>query len=155
MAIYYFDSSAITKRYIVESGTNWVRDLHVSNSTEAIHTTAISRVEVASAITQRRRARGISGSAWERSMTRLSADFQHRYAVLAIEEEILDRAQLLVSTHPLRAYDAVQLATALFVKKELLGVSLSGLIFVSADNRLNEIAQIESLTVENPNNYPD
>ncbi|NCO36002.1 MAG: type II toxin-antitoxin system VapC family toxin [Armatimonadetes bacterium] len=52
----------------------------------------------------------------------------------------------LLLTHPLKAYDAVQLSIAL--------VSNQRLIFVSADSTLLKAARNESLATANPNDYP-
>lgn len=154
MAIYYFDSSAIVKRYIAESGTNWVRALHMADATEAIYTVNISQVEVMAAITRKRRMRAISGSAWKKSTDQLRQDFHKHYGVIAVSDAILVKALDLTLNHPLRAYDAMQLASALFIFQALRQVSLDNFIFVSADGNLNTSAQIEGLTVENPNHYP-
>ena len=56
----------------------------------------------------------------------------------------------LTQQHRLRAYDAVQLATAIAA-----AAVLPGLAFVAADNDLLDAAQAEGLTAENPNNYAD
>lgn len=47
-------------------------------------------------------------------------------------------------------YDAVQLASALGANQALTSVELNPLIFVSADDRLNEVASTEGLIVDNP-----
>jgi len=54
----------------------------------------------------------------------------------------------------LRGYDAVQLATALELENRFSANNLSSIIFISADNHLNQAAQTEGLTVDNPNNHP-
>lgn len=57
--------------------------------------------------------------------------------------EIRQLALRLLRTHTLRAADSLQLAAALTV----LGGGLEELRFASADQRLNEAAEIENLTV--------
>ncbi len=56
--------------------------------------------------------------------------------------------------YELRGYDAVQLAASLEVEKRIKLTGGLPLIFVSADNDLNQAALAEGLSVENPNNYP-
>ena len=29
MAVFYFDSSAVAKRYLLETGTDWIRELRI------------------------------------------------------------------------------------------------------------------------------
>jgi predicted nucleic acid-binding protein len=59
----------------------------------------------------------------------------------------------LVTRHPLRAYDAVQLASALRVQSELVRTRAPALTFLSADDRLVAIAQAEGLLTDNPNRH--
>ena len=54
----------------------------------------------------------------------------------------------------LRGYDAIQLASALAVQDDLITSSVGPPVFVSADVDLNEAAQVEGMTVENPNSHP-
>jgi len=56
--------------------------------------------------------------------------------------------------HPLRAYDAVQLAVALTVNSESLRLGMPAVILVSADNGLNNAAVAEGLGLEDPRSYP-
>jgi len=51
----------------------------------------------------------------------------------------------------LRAYDAVQLASALIANQALTLRQLPPLTFVSADDRLIKVAMAEGLATENPN----
>ena len=60
-------------------------------------------------------------------------------------------ARRLATQHPLRAYDAVQLATAWLLNRDLLDDSQAPLTFVCADDRLVAIAQAEGLLTETPN----
>jgi uncharacterized protein len=60
-----------------------------------------------------------------------------------------------VSRHPLRAYDAVQLASAVSIQSLVNTVpEANSLVFVTADSRLMAVAQAEELTVDDPNIYP-
>jgi hypothetical protein len=49
VAAYFFDSSAIFKRYITESGTGWVSGITDPASGHSIYLAAITGVEVVSA----------------------------------------------------------------------------------------------------------
>ena len=60
----------------------------------------------------------------------------------------------LVTQHPLRAYDAVQLASALRLQLDLTGTESTSLTFLTADERLIAIAEAEGLLTDNPNHYP-
>jgi len=54
----------------------------------------------------------------------------------------------------LRAYDAVQLAAALEVKRIYQTGGLGPVILVSADQELNAAAVAEGLLVDDPNSHP-
>jgi predicted nucleic acid-binding protein len=57
----------------------------------------------------------------------------------------------LLEHHPLRAYDAVQLASALIVARALTGTGMGAPIFLTADDRLLDVARAEGLPTDNPN----
>lgn len=65
----------------------------------------------------------------------------------------MEQATVLIDHHPLRAYDALQLATALQLADALRSEGLS-LTFVSADERLCTAAEQEGLVTVNPNHLP-
>ncbi|NEP42004.1 MAG: type II toxin-antitoxin system VapC family toxin [Okeania sp. SIO2H7] len=88
-------------------------------------------------------------------MTFFRRDFKNLYQMVKIDSNLIERAGELVLQYLLRAYDAVQFASALQVRSLLTSFPDIQLIFVSADDRLLNIAQIETLLAENPNNYPD
>jgi hypothetical protein len=81
-------------------------------------------------------------------------DFDNQYEVLEVDRTLIETAGALVMHNPLRAYDSVQLASALRVQSTLVSVPDTQLVFVSADNRLLNIAHSEGLATDNPNNYP-
>ncbi|WP_445241307.1 type II toxin-antitoxin system VapC family toxin [Microcoleus vaginatus] len=82
-------------------------------------------------------------------------DFENEYRVIDVDQTLIETATALVMQHPLRAYDSVQLASALrFQSTTLLSQPETRLVFVSADNPLLDIAQSEGLAIDNPNNYP-
>ncbi len=83
-------------------------------------------------------------------------DFVNDLRVVAVEPILLNRAVNLAEKYALRGYDAVQLSAAVEVTARLNYIKSGSvpLTFVSADNELNSAAQIEGLTIKNPNNYP-
>src|SRR5437763_275966 len=63
-------------------------------------------------------------------------------------------AMRLANTHSLRAYDAVQLAAALHIRREHHDAGFSPVTLISADQALNDAATAEGMAVDNPNNHP-
>jgi hypothetical protein len=78
----------------------------------------------------------------------------NEYELVIAVGSVIDQATRLLERHPLRAYDAIHLAMALIANEQLLTNNLSPLTFLSADQRLNEVAVVEGLAVDNPNHYP-
>ena len=53
MSAFYFDSSALTKRYLTEIGSAWVTNLTDPAAANTIIVAEITRVEVAAALASR------------------------------------------------------------------------------------------------------
>lgn len=83
----------------------------------------VARVEVPAALWRKRRT-GELGSVHARTLTDVfEADYfgdgtsGRRFLILGIPDEVLDEAAHLVATHALRAYDGIQLASALAARE--------------------------------------
>jgi len=72
---------------------------------------------------------------------------------LELEPAVVDIARQQANRHPLRAYDAVHLATAWLANNELVQAGQPPLILISADERLLTIAQTEGLFTDNPDRH--
>jgi predicted nucleic acid-binding protein len=157
MASFYFDSSALVKYYIPEVGTHWVKILVDDRADDewrnTIASSSLSVAEVVAAFTKRHRMREISMGLKAALISRFLRDGRQRCTLLEPDGTVIDTAVQLIQRHPLRAYDAVQLATALLLDRSLLADELPPLTFVSADNVLCEAAQAEGLPTENPNEH--
>ncbi len=53
-AAYFVDSSALVKRYVLETGTVWVRGITRQNPSTVIYIAHITAVEVTCAVARRR-----------------------------------------------------------------------------------------------------
>ena len=60
MALYFFDSSALVKRYVHERGSVWVRDTTASTRGHLIHISLLTVAEIASALARRQREGSLS-----------------------------------------------------------------------------------------------
>lgn len=102
----------------------------------------LTLLESRSAIRRRERLNEISGEQAEAALSFLEAE-QRRLVRYPLSPEVLLKAEELLDCHPLRALDAIQLATALLCR-EALNVP-DQLYFVCEDHRLISIAASESL----------
>jgi predicted nucleic acid-binding protein len=150
---YFIDSSALVKRYVIETGTDWVRGITRRRPTTRLYISLITAVEVTSAVARRR---GLTLSATRASsiLSRFRKHLAGRYLPSAIAPALVKDAMKLANTHRLRAYDAVQLATALDLYRDWSANRLGTFVFVSADRDLNAAATAEGLTVDDPNAHP-
>ncbi len=154
MAGFFCDSSAIVKRYVHETGSNFVDSLADLRSGNVILLARITRVEVAAAMARRLKNGSIITADAQNAMAAFQHDLTNSYFTVEITPVLLSVAMRLATKHTLRGYDAVQLAAALEANDERIANGLPTLTFVSADTELNTAAQAEGLPVENPNNHP-
>ena len=153
MADYYFDSSALIKRYVNEAGSAWVCSLFDPGLGHEAFVAAITPVEIVAAITRRARGKTMTQVDAVTACTQFRTDLQTGYQVVELTDALLTHAMSLAETDALSGYDAVQLAAALAVNTLCLHSELPTLIFVSADAELNAMAAGRGLAVENPNTH--
>ncbi len=151
MTHYFLDSSALVKRYVVEPGTAWVRALSAPDAGNTITISQITQVEVISGVMRRQREGRVDAPTARTIRLLLDRHASRQYIVIGLAAPVIQRAEDLIETHPLRAYDAVQLASALESNLRLVEAGLEPLIFVSADDRLLTTAAAVGLSAENPN----
>ena len=149
----YFDTSALGKHYITEAGSRWVQ-LLVRNKKTIVLTSSLTRIEGVCTFARRRREGMLSEDDLTQVCTIFNYDLAHHYVLVEADLGIISSAQRLALRYPLRAYDAVQLATVEFSNVQLVQARRPPLTFVCADDRLLAIAQAEGLLVENPNHHP-
>lgn len=151
---YFLDTSALVKRYVPELGSNWIQSITVPAAGNFLAISQITWVEVCSAFSRRQREDSLFVDEVDQLMGDFRTDFDNQYEVLEVDRTLIETAGALVMQNPHRAYDSVQLASALRVQSLLTSMPETQLIFVSADNRLLDIAQSAGLAIDNPNNYP-
>lgn len=136
----YFDASALVKRYVRERGSTTVRRLLAS---DLAATSRLSEVEIASAVVRRAREGAFTVRQRDRALTALARDFP---ALLVVEliPEIARSARSLLLRHDLRAGDAVQLASCLYLQRELS----APVPFLAFDHRLVAAGRREGLITE-------
>lgn len=154
MGTYFLDSSAIVKRYVVESGQSFVLTLSDPNQSHYLYISQIALVEVVASLCRRTRENSITIIDRDKLINTFRLHCQKIYGIQRLNSAVLTSASNLCRTHRLRAYDAVQLACSLQLRAKALANGVSAPIFVCADNNLISIASLEGLNIENPNSYP-
>ena len=124
----YFDTSALIKRYIEELGRREVLKLLRTHNCVV---SAVLPVEVRSALRRRVREKTLDAKRVPAILKRLAAD-RAFWTVIEVSGEVLAIAETLTAARPLRALDAIHVASAkLFATR----VSSANLKFVSADTQ--------------------
>lgn len=135
----YFDTSTLIKLFILEKGSEDAQRL--SRDHLPVATATIAYPEMYSGFNRRKREGYLSA----RQYTRLSRQFEEYWTTsihVELTQEVLTLAKGLLERHPLRAFDAIQLASALIFQKGIR----EPLPFVAADSRLLDAASAEQLT---------
>ncbi len=154
MPSYFFDSSAVVKRYINEVGSGWITNLADPASGNSIHIVRITGAEVIAGITRRTRQGNISKSDASTAIALFRHHFLNDYFVSEVSVHLVSSAMQIAENHGLRGYDSVQLAAALELRADCVALGLPGPILVSADSDLNKAAIAEALTTDDPNTHP-
>lgn len=133
MATYFFDSSALAKRYVTEKGTAWVQSLTDPASGNSVYVARITLVELVSAVSRRKRNGDLTPVAAAAALSDVRADFASDYQVIEVTAALVAQAESLAEKHALRGYDAVQLAAAIQVNAAFVAAGQPAVILVSAD----------------------
>ncbi len=149
MTTFFFDTSVLLKRYVDESGSTRVRAL-IQTAPGPMVISAITRVEMACAFARREREGSLPSPMRDRLWRAFRFDTVHHFRFIRVGVETLATAEQLAFRHSLRAYDAVQLASALFTARRLDKTGKQGVIFLSADARLLRFAEAEGFVTLNP-----
>ncbi len=150
MSSFFVDTSALAKRYLAEVGSMWTLSWIEPAAGNVTFVSELAVVEMRSLLERRVRekALALAGAAV------LKADFllhySKQYLPVLLDTNIIQAAGRLTDTHPLRALDAIQIASALHAVN-LLGEPMT---FVSADKNLLTAASAEGFTTDNPLMHP-
>lgn len=146
MASIYLDTSALVKLYIEEEGSAQVVALMADRDAIQAVILDITLIESRSAIRRRQRQGDISSVDADRVLKQIEEDATGTFLVQPSTSAVMEEAARLLDRHPLRAYDALQLAGCLVVRNDVPGP----LTFVCADMRLCEAASLEGVSTLNP-----
>ena len=146
MALYFCDTSTIVKYYVTEPGSQWVWQL--IDSGEPVFLVEITIAEVSAALGIVQRVGRISKRHRIQYWERFEKDCVQRYQLLPTHYQAIRTAALLCINHPLKGYDAVQVAAALHLQQSL--GPKRPLTFVAGDKNVIAAAEAEGLTVDNP-----
>ena len=111
----YLDTSALVKRYVVEQGSS--ETIELVRRAEMVGTSLVTRAEVAAALAKAVRL-GLGGETGRMAHGTFLTHWPD-FVRIPITEVLLSRADMLAWDYALRAYDAIQLASALTWQESL------------------------------------
>lgn len=134
----YLDTSSLLKLFLNEQHSGKVREW--IDGADLVSVSRIGYPEAMSAVERRFRAGDLTREDRDRTIRRITDDWDTFFAVDFDEEE----AGRLALKHGLRALDALHLASAKAIRFSAAG---DGMVFSSFDARLNQAARAESFPV--------
>ena len=139
---YYFDTSALVKRYHKEKGTVIVDD--IIDGEGEIYVSTLGIVEMISVFMRLKSSGALNEKKYKRITEIFFSDVESRYIPVPFSDEHIVSAIQLIEKHNLRTLDSLHLAIAIDI------CSNRDCVFVSADKKLLEAAKREGFKIINP-----
>lgn len=126
---YFFDTSALAKRYVREQGSDAVN--HLFGTSKNVVVSMLCMPEIFSAVNRLRREKYIDTVQYVQLKNAILREFQE-FEVCELSPEVIGRSVRLLEEYSLRALDALHLASAMHVKP---------VVFVSSDKEQIAVAR--------------
>ena len=152
MHYFYFDASALAKRYVQEVGSDKIDFLFTNVPWARLQCLTIGAVEVFWICVRKRNDRRISADQFAESTTYLKSeiiDIQSNFRKLSVPDALVWDSMRLIETHSLNSVDAIVLRSALDIAAELRNTD-DTLVLIASDQRLLRAARTEGLHTFNP-----
>jgi predicted nucleic acid-binding protein len=141
---YFFDTSALVKRYHEEAGTDQVDDLVEDDESEVL-ISSLTVIESVSAFRRKHNRGELSESEMNQLLGVFFREALDDFVIVPMDESLLTFSFDLVLDDDLRTLDSLQLSTALSLARELETIE-----FVSADEELVNVAARHGLATVLP-----
>lgn len=148
MPVFYFDTSALVKRYRTELGTELVETLLADpGPQDRFFISFLSIIELTSGILRLAKGRQLREDSAREILARFRGDVHELLRVWPLDEEVAAAAVTVAEDHRLRAADSIHLATAQTIASV---VSDTRVVMVSSDRELLEAAGAAGVTPLDP-----
>lgn len=121
MTSYFFDTSALIKRYLPEMGSAWVRMTTNPAPNHVIFIAHITGIELVSGMARRVREGTLTLIAAKQARQTANQEAHQHFVTIGFTATVDQQVQDILERHPLRAYDALQLASAAHCRLVALG----------------------------------
>ena len=149
---FYFDASALAKRYTRESGSDKMLFLFDNVPLERLSCLTLGAIEVFWICVRKRNDGRITNHQFERATTYLRREVinnQSDFKTISVPDSLVWDSMRLIETHSLNSVDAMVLRSALDTATELRSTD-DRLVLVASDQRLLRAARTEGLQIFNP-----
>ena len=149
---FYFDASALAKRYTRESGSDKMLFLFDNVPLERLSCLTLGAIEVFWICVRKRNDGRITNHQFERATTYLRREVinnQSDFKTISVPDSLVWDSMRLVEAHSLNSVDAMVLRSALDTAAELRSTD-DRLVLVASDQRLLRAARTEGLQIFNP-----
>lgn len=141
----FLDTSALVKLYVREPGTDAMLRLAAHAGPGELYLSAVAAVEFTSALRLLERTSRASRADVADLLVQFREHQGQRFVRMAVNDAVIETAIGLLDGHPLRAYDAIQLASGLVLNRQAAMTR-----FVCSDQALLLAAKTEGLDCINP-----
>lgn len=152
MYYFYFDASALAKRYIEEIGSDKIDFLFANVPLARLQCLTIGAVEVFWICVRKKNDGRITASSFTQATGHLEYEVintQSNFRTISIPDSLIWNSIHLIETHSLNSVDSIVLRSALNIATELHNTG-DTLVLVASDQRLLRAARTEGLQVFNP-----
>ncbi|NCO20372.1 MAG: type II toxin-antitoxin system VapC family toxin [Gammaproteobacteria bacterium] len=136
--ILFCDTSALVKLYIAEPGSDITHE--AARESQALAVSRIAWAEFHAALARRARLVAADEPALEQARAALASDWRH-FLIIEVSQPVVELAGAHADLYALRAYDAVQLASA----DHLAAHAGKPVHFACFDRRLNNAAHARGM----------
>lgn len=152
MYYFYFDASALVKRYTEEIGSDKVDFLFQNVPLNRLMCLAIGVAEVFSICVRKRNDGRITRHHFEQAVGYLDSEvinIESDFETIPVQNALIWESISLMDTHSINSVDAILLCSALDIVTNLRDEN-NELVLITSDQRLLRAAQIEGLLCFNP-----
>ena len=157
MYYFYYDASALVKRYAQELGSDKVNFLFANVPHDRLMCLTLGAIEVIWVLVRKRNDGRLTNDDFRQAGINLDyevIDNQSGFSTLPVPNLLIWRSMGLIESHSLNSVDAIVLRSALDVAAACRNAG-DELILVASDQRLLRAASSEELLVFNPEIHPE
>jgi predicted nucleic acid-binding protein len=148
---FYFDASALAKRYVPEPGSALVHAILDTVAADRIHLLNIGMGEIVSVLVRKRNAGAFSQTYFAQALLNFETEIVHARNIdkVSVTGRLATASIPLIVAHSINSTDALVLKSALVIARKIRRAG-DDLVLVASDQRLLRAAQAAGLTTFDP-----